>query len=160
MKGTEGTFDCIKALVWSVVRPRGGRNTSEHILPLSIENACSCLQILTAQPLCYSRSFRIWRARVDRHLLSTLTLCLWLTGLLRCLLLSGHLLLALVVLERLLFELGHVLFKRHAGLLRFSFDLLPLPLLELLRCHATLFSFCRDLLLHRCHLLWARLLPR
>ena len=65
-----------------------------------------------------------------------------------------------MVLKSLLLELGNVLVHGHAILFRIGFDLLSLPLLELMGGHAALLRLHRDLLLHSRHLLWCGLLTR
>jgi len=73
-------------------------------------------------------------------------------------LLLRHLLLPLMVLKGLLLQLRDVLLHRQAVFSRIRLDLLPLPVLELLRRHPALLGLDGDLLLHCCHLLWRGLL--
>jgi hypothetical protein len=75
-------------------------------------------------------------------------------------LLLRHLLLPLMVLKGLLLQLRDVLLHGHAILSRIGFDLLPLPVLKLLRRHPALLGLDGDLLLHCCHLLGRGLLAR
>ncbi len=76
-----------------------------------------------------------------------------LASLLGGLLLGGHLLLALMLLEGLLFESGDVLVERETLFAGVLFYLPPLLGLEFLGRHASFLSFDRELLLHGCHLL-------
>ena len=86
-----------------------GMNTSEHVLALTIQDACSRLEILRFQPFRQGQCFWIGCSWVNGNLLPLLRLggCLSLLG---CSgLLLGLLLLPLMVLKSLLFKLVYVL---------------------------------------------------
>lgn len=146
---------------WRHTEREREKGTSKHILPLPIQYTSPRLQILPFQPLCQRQRPRVRCPRCDRDLLPLLPLhlrlSLWLRRLVLGLLLR-HLLLPLVVLERLLFELVDVLFKGQASFVGFRLDLLPLLGLQLLRRHASPLGFGGNLLLDGCHLLRGRLL--
>lgn len=137
----------------------GGVCTFDHVFALAVQNACSALEILAAQPFRNSYGLWVWGAGVDRHLFALLDLTALLLLRRRGLLLGELLLLPLVVLEGLLLELVDILFERHACFFGVGFELLALPELELLGGHAALLRFYGHLLLDGCHLLWRGLLP-
>ena len=135
-----------------------GERTAEHVFALAVEDAGSGLEVLAAEPFCERDGSWVGGAGVDGDLLAGLSL-----GLLSAAasgLLGGELLLlALVVLEGFLLELGDVLLEGEAGLFGVGFELGALGGLELLWCHAALLRFDGHLLLHGGDLLRGGLLP-